>query len=245
MGTTIIPSAVRGPEAAARDAFPERRTLTRAAAGIGLYAGAFGITFGAVAAGSGLNLAETMVLSAVMFTGASQFALVGILGAGGSPLAALSAAFLLGLRNTFYGVPVTQVVRPRGLRRLWTAHFVLDETTAMAVSQRNPRACRYAFWATGLILFTVWNLGSLTGALIGSGIDASALGLDAAAPAIFLALLWPQLSRTRASGVALGAAVVALALVPLVPAGVPVIAAAAVAVAAGLIPAPSRQTEDE
>ena len=72
-----------------------------------------------------------------MFTGASQFALVGILGAGGSPLAALSAALLLGLRNAFYGVPVTQILRPRGLRRLWTAHFVIDETTAMAVAQRH------------------------------------------------------------------------------------------------------------
>jgi 4-azaleucine resistance transporter AzlC len=227
------------------EAFPERRALTRAAAGIGLYAGVFGVTFGAVSVASGLDVAETMVLSSVMFTGASQFALVGILGAGGSPFAGLSAAFLLGLRNMFYGVPVTQIVRPRGLRRFWTAHFVIDETTAMAVGQLNPRARRYAFWATGLILFTLWNLGSLTGALIGSGINPSALGLDAAAPAIFLALLWPQLSRARAPAVAIAAGVVALALVPVVPAGVPVIAAAGVAIAAGLSPARAKSdTED-
>ena len=235
MGTALIPSAVRRPKAAA-GTFPERRAVTRAAAGIGLYAGAFGVTFGAVSVSSGLNLAETMVLSSVMFTGASQFALVGVLGAGGSPLAALSAAFLLGLRNMFYGVPVTQILRPRGLRRLSTAHLVIDETTAMAVAQLTPRARRYAFWATGLIMFTLWNLGSLAGALIGSGIDPSALGLDAAAPAIFLALLWPQLSRARAPGVALVAAAVALGLVTVAPTGVPVIAAAGVAVAAGLIP---------
>ena len=233
------------PDAAPPDRFPQRRAITRAAVGIGLYAGAFGVTFGAVAAASGLSVPETVVLSAVMFTGASQFALVGILAAGGSPLAGLSAAFLLGLRNAFYGVPVTHILRPRGLRRLWTAHFVIDETTAMAVAQTTPPARRYAFWATGLIMFVLWNLGSLTGALIGSGIDTKALGLDAAAPAIFLALLWPQFSRRRAPAVALGAAVVALALVTLVPAGVPVIAAAGVAIAAGLIPDRSRGRREE
>jgi 4-azaleucine resistance transporter AzlC len=227
------------------DTFPQRRAITRAAVGIGLYAGAFGLTFGAVAAASGLSVAETVVLSAVMFTGASQFALVGILAAGGSPLAGLSAAFLLGLRNAFYGVPVTHVLRPRGLRRLWTAHFVIDETTAMALAQTTPRARRYAFWATGLILFVLWNAGSLTGALIGSGIDTKALGLDAAAPAIFLALLWPQFSRRGAPAVAVGAVVVALALVTLVPAGVPVIAAGGVAIAAGLIPDRPRQRREE
>jgi 4-azaleucine resistance transporter AzlC len=217
---------------------PERPAITRAAVGIGLYAGAFGVTFGAVAVASGLTPIEAVVLSAVMFTGASQFALVGILGVGGSPLAALSAALLLGLRNAFYGVPVTRILQPRGVRRLWTAHFVIDESTAMAVAQRTPRAGRFAFWATGLILAMLWNLGTVAGALIGSGIDTSALGLDAAAPAIFLALLWPQLDRDRAPIVVLGAAAVALGLVTIAPAGVPIIAAAAVAVAAGLIPAP-------
>jgi branched chain amino acid efflux pump len=215
---------------------PQRAAIARAAAGIGLYAGAFGVTFGAVSVGSGLSVIQTVALSAVMFTGASQFALVGILGAGGSPLAGVSAALLLGLRNAFYGVPVTHILRPRGLSRLWTAHFVIDETTAMAVAQRAAPARRYAFWTTGVILFALWNLGSLAGALIGSGIDTSALGLDAAAPTIFLALLWPQLSRSRGPAVAFGAAVVALVLVPLVPAGVPVIAAAGVAVAASVVP---------
>ena len=160
-------------------------------------------------------------MSAVMFTGASQFALVGVLAAGGSPLAGLSAALLLGLRNTFYGVPVTHILRPRGVRRLWTAHFVIDETTAMAVGQPTPQAGRYAFWATAPRSTYCGTSGSLAGALIGGGIDTTALGLDAAAPAIFLALLWPQLARDRAAAVALGAAVVALALVPLVPARSP------------------------
>jgi 4-azaleucine resistance transporter AzlC len=225
--------------------FAERAPIARAAAGIGVYAGVFGIAFGAVAAAAGLDVIQAVVLSAVMFTGASQFALVGILDAGGSPFAALVAALLLGVRNTFYGIPVSGIVRPRGLGRLLTAHLVIDETTAMAVAQTSRRAGRYAFWATGVGLFSMWNLGTLAGALIGSNISTSALGLDAAAPAIFLALLWPQLSRDRAPAVACGAVLVALALVPVVPAGVPIIAAAAVAIAAGLSPMRSRSKLEE
>lgn len=235
------------PTGAAQDpqgALPEQPEILRAAAGIGLYAGAFGLTFGAVATASGFTAVQAVAMSAVMFTGASQFALVGIVAIGGAPVAALSAAVLLGLRNAFYGVPITRLVRPRGLRRLSTAHLVIDESTAMAVAQRTPRASRYAFWATGITLFALWNVGTVVGALIGSAIDTSALGLDAAAPAIFLALLWPQLSRDRGPAVALGAVVVALALVTVVPAGVPIIAAAAVAILAGVLPGrPRREAE--
>lgn len=223
----------RGAEA---EHFPERASITRTAAGIGVYAGVFGLVFGAVAVAAGLSLLQAVALSAVMFTGASQFALVGILAVAGSPLAALAAALLLGMRNAFYGVPVAGIVRPRGLGRLLAAHFVIDETAAMAMAQREPRAGRHAFWATGVWLCAMWNLGTLAGALVGSSIDTSALGLDAAAPAIFLALLWPQLSRHRGSAVAIGAVAVSLGLVTLTPAGVPIIAAAGVAVAVGLMP---------
>jgi 4-azaleucine resistance transporter AzlC len=205
-----------------------------------VYAAAFGLAFGAIAVASGLSLLQACVLSVVMFTGASQFALVGIIAVAGSPYAALAAALLLGVRNAFYGVPVAGIVRPRGLGRILAAHFVIDETTAMAVAQPERRAGRYAFWSTGVGLFTMWNLGTLAGALIGSSINTSALGLDAAAPAIFLALLWPQLSRERGLAVAAGAVAVALALVTITPAGVPIIAAAGVAIVAGLLPGPER-----
>jgi branched chain amino acid efflux pump len=245
VSATITRSCRVGAATTAAEPFPERPAITRAAAGIGLYAGAFGITFGAVSAASGLSVTQAVAMSAVMYTGASQFALVGVLAAGGSPLAGLSAALLLGVRNAFYGVPLTHILRPRGLRRLWTAHFVVDESAAMAVAQPIPRAGRYAFWATGVTLYTLWTLGSLVGAMIGSGINTSALGLDAAAPAIFLALLWPQLSRDRGPAVALAAVVVALGLVPFVPAGAPIIAAAAVAIGAGQLPTrPPRETEE-
>ena len=143
---------------------PTRRTrrrgpILRAAIGLGLYAGAFGASFGAVSVGSGLSVAQTMLLSLVMFSGASQFAFVGVVAAAGSPLAAIPAALLLGVRNAFYGVPLSEILNPRGWRRLWTAHFVIDETTAMAVGQASRPAQRYAFWATGLILCGCWQTG--------------------------------------------------------------------------------------
>jgi 4-azaleucine resistance transporter AzlC len=225
---------------------PERGVILRAAVGIGLYALAFGASVGAFAVGSGLTVAQTMVLSVVMFTGASQFAFVGVAASGGSPFAALLASLLLGVRNAFYGVPVSEILHPRGLARLWTAHFVIDETTAMAISQSSPRARRYAFWATGLILFSLWQLGNLAGAMVGRAVNPSDIGLDAAAPAVFLALLWPGLRRRAALWVALGGAVVALALVPVAPPGIPVVAAAGVALVAGLLPQrePAEQSEE-
>jgi 4-azaleucine resistance transporter AzlC len=217
-----------------RDDFPERGEIVRSAIGLGLYAGVFGMSFGAVSVASGLSVAQSMVLSLVMFSGASQFAFVGVIASGGSPLAAIPAALLLGLRNAFYGVPLTDILRPRGWARLAAANFVIDETTAMAIAAPNRRAQRYAFWATGLALGLLWQTGSLAGALVGNAVDPATFGLDAAAPAVFLALLWPQLSSTKSRWVAVAGAVVALALVPLAPAGVPVIAAAGVALVAGL-----------
>jgi 4-azaleucine resistance transporter AzlC len=214
---------------------PERGTILKAAIGIGLYAMAFGVSFGAISIGSGLTVAQTMVLSLVMFTGASQFAFVGVAASGASPYAAVPAALLLGMRNAFYGVPISEILHPRGLARIWTAHFVIDESTAMAISQSTQRAKRYAFWATALILFTLWQLGSLTGALIGRAVDPADIGLDAAAPAVFLALLWPMLRRPEARWVAVGGAVVALALIPIAPPGIPVLASGIVALIAGLL----------
>jgi 4-azaleucine resistance transporter AzlC len=218
--------------------------------GLGLYAGAFGIAYGAVAVGSGLSVTQAMVLSLVLFSGGSQFAFVGVVAAAGSGFAAIMAALLLGVRNAFYGVALSRILEPREARgvpprestqpwgwwqRLWTAHFVIDETTAMAVGQPTRELQRYAFWATGLILFPLWQLGSLTGALVGAAIDPADFGLEAAAPAVFLGLLWPALQRRDNRVVALAGAAVALALVPVAPAGVPVIAAAAVALVAGLL----------
>lgn len=212
---------------------PARRTIHRSTVGLALYAAAFGMTFGAVATATGLSLAQTMTLSLVMFTGASQFAFVGVIGGGGSPFAALAPATLLGVRNAFYGVPITAIARPRGVRRLLAAHFVIDETTAIATAQSDRDNGRYAFWLTGLWLFSLWNLGTLVGALIGAAFDPRALGLDAAAPAVFLALLWPQVRDATSRMLSAGAIGVAALLIPLTPSGVPVIAAGMLAMVVG------------
>ena len=162
---------------------------------------------------------------------------------GGSPFAAVPAALLLGMRNAFYGVPISEILHPRGFARLWTAHFVIDETTAMAIGQATPRARRFAFWTTGMILFSLWQLGSLAGALVGRAVNPTDIGLDAAAPAVFLALLWPMLRRREGRWLALGGAAVALALIPVAPPGIPVIASAGVALVGGLLPSREAATQ--
>lgn len=222
-----------------------RAAILRAAVGIGVYAAAFGLTFGAVSVSSGLSLGQTQALSLVLFSGASQFALAGVVGSGGSAWTALGPTLLLALRNGFYGVTLAPVLGVRGPRRLLTAHFVIDETTAMATSNApGGRADqRLAFWSTGLILFVCWNAGTFVGGLVGAAVDPDVLGLDAAGPAVFLALVWPALRRVRARWIALAGAATAVVLVPLVPAGVPVLAAAAAAVVGGLLP--QRSADDE
>ena len=210
---------------------PNAAAILRAAVGIGLYAGAFGIAYGAVAVGSGLSVAQAMVLSLVMFSGASQFAFVGVVAAGGSPFAAIPAALLLGVRNAFYGVPMSEILQPRGVRRLVDRPLRdrRDHGDGRSASRRRP-AKRYAFWATGLILFSLWQLGSLTGALLGRAIDPADFGLDAAAPAVYPgpALADAPAPETRRL-VAVGRRRAGAGPGPDRPPGVPVVAAAAVA----------------
>jgi predicted branched-subunit amino acid permease len=170
-----------------------------------------------------------------MFTGASQFALIGVLGAGGAPVAAVASALLLGARNTLYGLRLAAPLGVRGIRRVVAAHGVIDETTAMALAAPDTAALRLAFSVTGISLFLGWNLSTLAGAL-GSGLlnDSAQVALDAVVPAAFLALLWPRLRNSGTDRlVASGGAVLALTLTPVVPPGLQVIAAAA-AVGLGL-----------
>jgi len=209
------------------------RTATfRDAIGLGLAVGLYGVAFGAAADAAGLDLWQAGTLSALMFTGASQFALVGVLGAGGGALAAAGSALLLGTRNTVYGVRLVPLLRPRGaLRRLGTAQWVIDETTAMSLSAPDRELGRLAFFATGASIYLTWNLMTVVGWLGAAALTGAALAaLDAVVPAAFLALLWPRLRRDFPEAavqrrVALGGAVVALALTPFVPPGVQVIAA--------------------
>ncbi|CCG01926.1 AzlC family ABC transporter permease [Blastococcus saxobsidens] len=219
---------------------PDRSETLRDAVGLGLAVGLYGIAFGAAADAAGLDVWQAMTLSALMFTGASQFALVGVLGAGGSAPAAVGSALLLGVRNTVYGVRMAPLLAPRGpLRRGGAAHWVIDETTAMAVAAPDRELGRLAFWATGATIYLGWNAMTLVGVLGASGLGgAAAAALDSVVPAAFLALLWPRLRRGFAEPrvqlrVALGGAVVALALTPFVPPGVQVIAAVVAVALAG------------
>ena len=194
--------------------------------------GAYGLSFGAAAVTAGLSTLQACVLSLLLFTGASQFALVGVLGAGGSAVAAVASALLLGTRNTLYAVRLSSLVRVRGPRRLVAAQLTIDETTGMATAA-PPGLAGTAFWATGASVYVLWNLATLAGAVGAARLgDPGALGLDAAVPAAFLALLAPQLRTGGLRAAALAGALVAAAAVPLTPPGVPVLLAALVVVPA-------------
>jgi 4-azaleucine resistance transporter AzlC len=214
----------------------ERSAIVRDSLAVGVATGAYGIGFGAVAVASGLSVAQTCVLSLVMFTGASQFALAGVVAAGGAPLSGAATALLLGTRNTLYGLRMGPLLRWRGWRRAAAAHVLIDESTAMSVNRGTTEAARLGFLTTGVSVFVLWNLATAIGALAGEAVgDPRTYGLDAAVGAAFLALLWPRLKDRRNILVAALAAAVALTIVPLAAPGVPVLAAGGVALLVGAL----------
>ncbi|GGQ73412.1 AzlC family ABC transporter permease [Streptomyces althioticus] len=201
--------------------------MVRDALGVGVAVGLSGFAFGVTSAGSGLSLLQTCALSLLVFTGASQFALVGALAAGGGAVTAAAGAFFLGVRNAFYGLRLSQLLAlPRAVRP-FAAQWVIDETTAVSLAQPTRRAARLGFLVTGLSLYILWNLTTLLGALGADAIgDTKAWGLDAAGPAVFLALLAPMLRTGTERAVAAVAVLLGLGLLPVLPAGVPVLVAA-------------------
>ncbi len=223
---------------------PVVRAAIRQALSVSLATGLYGISFGALAVTAGLSLAQTQVLSLLMFSGGSQFALIGVTGAGGSIGSAVATAGLLGARNALYGAQLGPLLAVRSWRRVLVAHLTIDESTAVATAQPTPTVSRVGFWWTGGGVFICWNLLTALGALAGDALgDPRAWGLDAAAGAAFLALLWPRLA-SRSMQIAAGAAVVVAALAtPITPPGVPVLAAAAVAVLIGQFTGPASREE--
>jgi len=172
-----------------------------------------------------------------MFSGGSQFAVVGILASGGLAAgpAAIATGTFLGLRNGIYSLRMAPIIQGSWLKRLVAAQLTIDESTAVSLNQGTLTAQRVGFWATGLAVYIGWNLTTLMGALVGNLLgDVSKLGLDAVAAAAFVGLLWPRLRQLQASVVAAAAAIVATILIPVAPPGVPVLAAAVVAVVVGL-----------
>ncbi|WP_028472021.1 AzlC family ABC transporter permease [Nocardioides alkalitolerans] len=223
---------------------PDRRALVREGLAVGLATGLYGTSFGAVGVTSGLSVLQTCALSLLVFTGASQFAFIGVLAAGGSPWSGAATGLMLGARNTLYGLRLTPLLAWRGWRRAGAAHLVIDESSAVAGTASTVPDARVGFLVTGGAVFALWNLMTLVGALAGTALgDPRTYGLDAAVGAAFLALLWPRLQDSSARRVALVAAALALVLVPATPAGVPVLAAASVALVAAALPGRPAPTE--
>lgn len=201
---------------------------------VALATSAYGLSFGALSVASGLDVWQTVVLSALMFSGGSQFAFIGVVASGGG-IAGVASAAMLGLRNGLYGMSMRRVVQPRALMMPLAAHMTIDESTAVGLAQEEPRAQRVGFWVTGVGIYVGWNLATLAGAVLGDLLgDPKQWGLDAAAAAAFVGLLWPRLKARQAIATAAASAALAAALLPVLPSGMPVIVAAAVGVAMGL-----------
>ena len=223
------------------------RDAIRQGLAVALATSAYGISFGALSVASGLDVWQTCVLSLLMFTGGSQFAFVGVIAAGGlaAAPAAIASAGLLGVRNAAYALRMSPVIGRGPWRRAVATPFTIDESVAVSLAQETTAARRAGFWVTGVAIWVGWNVTTLAGALLGDVLgDPRAWGLDAAAAAAFLALLWPRLRGRQPIAVAVGAAVVAALLTPWVMPGIPVIAAAGVAVALGWFEPRTAETSD-
>ncbi|GFZ88472.1 AzlC family ABC transporter permease [Nesterenkonia alkaliphila] len=215
---------------------PKFTPATKMGLSITLAVSLFGISFGALAVASGLSFWQTVALSALMFTGGSQFAFIGVLASGGAPAAAVAGATLVGVRNSVYAVQLKALLNPRGWKKYTAAQVTIDESMAVATAQEAPAEQHRGFWVTGIGVYIGWNLATIFGALLGDYItEPEALGLDGAVVAVFLALLWPRLRSREPWALAVLVALVTVLAVPAVPPGIPIVLAAAVAVGWGVI----------
>lgn len=233
-----------GPQDATKDA--SRKAVARKGIWVGVATGAYGISYGALAVAAGLNIWQAVLLSLLLFSGGSQFALVGVIGAGGSGASAVGTSALLGLRNGFYGLQVSKLLQETGWRRIVAAQLTIDESTAVSITQPNRALSRVGFWWTGLAVYVLWGVMSAVGAVLGNAMgDPARFGLDAAAPAAFCALVWSRLNSRRAQVVAVVAGLIALLVSPHTASGIPVLVAALAAVVAGFLPDRSVTTVED
>jgi predicted branched-subunit amino acid permease len=220
----------------------KQSSVTSVSIGVGLATGLYGISFGALSVAAGLDIWQTQVLSLLMFSGGSQFAFVGVIAAAGGVAssgavigAAIVSAWLLGIRNGFYAVRMAPLLGRVGLGKLVPALLTIDESTAVSLGQKDLKDQVKGFWLTGAAVFVFWNLMTLLGAVLGDALgDPRAWGLDAAAAAAFLGLLWPRLKEKQAFAVAVAALFIATLTTPYLPAGVPVLLAGLAAVVVGV-----------
>ena len=212
------------------------RTTASASFSVSFTVGLYGIAFGAAGIAAGFSLVQTCLLSLLTFSGASQFAVVGVLGSGGTAISGIATASLLGIRNSLYGLRLSPILKLRGWKKVVGAQVTIDESTGVALGQSDlgEESMRHGFWLTGLGVYLFWNLFTLAGALGAQAMgNPAAWGLDAAVPAAFLGLVWPRLLGNFERVLAASAMFLALALTPFVAAGIPIIATALLAVAFG------------
>jgi 4-azaleucine resistance transporter AzlC len=215
------------------------RSTVRDALSVSITVGFYGVAFGAAGVAAGFSTLQTCLFSLLTFTGASQFAAVGVVAAGGVPLSAVAAAGVLGTRNALYAIQMAPRLEVRGWKRVAAAQITIDESTGVALAQssKGPDAVRAGFWITGTGVFIFWNFFTVVGALGAKTLgNPASWGLDAAVPAAFLGLLWPRLETTRLRVIAGSAMAFALLVTPVLPAGVPIIASALVAIGFGWRP---------
>ena len=214
---------------------PKRTQVDRTALGVAFTVGLYGAAFGAAGVTAGFSILQTCLLSILLFSGASQFAVVGIMGAGGSAVSAIATATLLGFRNALYGLQMAPILKVKGLKRILAAQITIDESTAVATLQENDADRRRGFYVTGIGVYVFWNLFTFLGALGASAIgDPSVWGLDAAVPAAFCGLIWPRLKNKTHFVVSAVAIAWALLLTPITPAGIPIITTVLLAVIFGM-----------
>jgi predicted branched-subunit amino acid permease len=203
---------------------------------VGIATGIYGISFGALSVTAGFDLWQTIALSTLMFSGGSQFAFVAVFATGGVPAlpAAITSAWLVGIRNGFYALSMAPKLGPRGLMRPVAAQLTIDESTAVSTSQNDLIDQRKGFWYTGAAVFVFWNLATVFGALLGSVLsDPKVFGLDAAAAAALFALVWPRIQQSTGAIIAAVAIVSSTLLSLALPSGFPVLLGAGIAVALG------------
>ena len=215
----------------------EAQSVKAISFGVGFATGLYGISFGALSVASGLDFWQTMALSLLMFSGGSQFAFVGVIATGAGVVPAVLSSWLLGVRNGFYAIRLSPILSIRTLMKPIGAQLTIDESNAVSLSQEpDLTKQRQGFWLTGIAVFVFWNLLTAAGALLGSLIGNPAdFGLDAAAGAAFLGLIWPRLKESKLLLLAVGSAFTAVLLSAFLPAGIPVLLTAGVAVAFWII----------
>lgn len=214
---------------------PKRNQVDRTALSVAFTVGLYGAAFGAAGVTADFSILQTCLLSILLFSGASQFAVVGIMGAGGAAVSAIATATLLGFRNALYGLQMAPILKVKGFKRFLAAQITIDESTAVATLQENDADRRRGFYITGIGVYVFWNLFTFLGALGASAIgDPSVWGLDAAVPAAFCGLIWPRLKNKTHFVVSAVAIAWALLLTPITPAGIPIITTVILAVIFGL-----------